>query len=875
MDRTGHVEAGSGWRFAGCLVNGSGRPSAVDPDEVCFSWRLEADEPNQRQRRYRLAVREWQGQMQDGGEGSLIWDSGWVEDSDDRLRVEYAGPVLSGGLRYIAFYYSVNDAGEEAQTSLEFDTALRAGQWTASWIWKSSEVRTNDYAMFRKTFPVTGAPRRVMLYASAHHYMKLYINGRLLSGYGSPAPTTPQGRKYVLSYEVTADMKAGANTVSAVVHYLGGGSQNAADGLPGFLCQVMMDGENGPEVLAASDSNWECGLEEAIPYACGMPYQQSRRLSAVERYEGALGVQAALWLAGHQAADDMPAAARLSQAEYLSPAWPLQPQEIPEGRAWHTCHPKPCGIQNRGCQVFDAGRIVSGWVKLRLRGTAVATTVVRVRYAETLEDTGRVARFVCNEPSEYYYDEYIPAGLPEEVWQADFAYKAFRYFEITGYSGWLRTEDIEVVCAGTPLGDEGSFECSDPLVNAMFAAAMNTQRNNVLGQIVDCPHREQAQYLADTDLQAEVLTVCFEAGAALRKTLTDFADAMLEDGSFPFVAPGNFERPEFHIQIPEWDLHYVSLLWKVCFTYDDRSILKRCYPVAERLMSAVWERRDRVTGLLPQHENGWHISDWPYPTIDHGGLFLTVYQLKAYEALQTVARLADWAGKPDAAEFFLKAAETLRTSMRRHLYDGKKRRWRDSSESACCSQGTNALACRIGLVPPSRRSSLLHGLSREWTARTVLSLPLFRLLFEEGKAERAYQWLTRKEAPGWGYMIMQGSKTMWEGFDDIESHSHAWNGYPARLLLDYIAGITASEPGFRRVRISPYFPASLTYAAGTVKTVRGDIHVRWDRREDGILLFIHIPVSVEAVLEISEANTLNIAAGSHAFHVREGEVVAL
>ena len=31
----------------------------------------------------------------------------------------------------------------------------------------------------------------------------------------------------------------------------------------------------------------------------------------------------------------------------------------------------------------------------------------------------------------------------------------------------------------------------------------NTQKNNILGLLVDCPHREQAQYLGDSALQAE------------------------------------------------------------------------------------------------------------------------------------------------------------------------------------------------------------------------------------------------------------------------------------------------------------------------------------------------------------------------------------
>ncbi|GIP39479.1 hypothetical protein J31TS4_27590 [Paenibacillus sp. J31TS4] len=737
----------------------------------------------------------------------------------------------------------------------------------AIWIWKPGEQAAGDYAVFRKKLQFQAAPRSVVLYISAHHVMHVYINGRRISGYGSPAPSNPPFTKLYLAYDVTSCLGAGSQTLAATVHYLGGGGQNQADGAPGLICRLEgVDGEGNRFGLGTDDS-WE--VCRRIPYMPGTPFQQSRRLSVVERFDAEAARYTLSWIQGEEA-DHPVLYAVPSPIETANPAWRLRPQDIPEGSEEEAIRPEPCGMQQAGCQVFDAGRIVSGWVRLRLKGAADAT--VRIRYAEQLNGEGRAARFVCNEPSETYYDEYRMAGNERETWQPDFAYKAFRYFEITGYPERIRPEVLDVVFAHTPLGREGEFECSDPLLNAMFRACLLTQKNNVLGQVVDCPHREQAQYLADSDLQAEALTGLFEAGHVLRKVLRDFTDAMQPDGSFPFVSPGNAHREEFRIQIPEWDLHFVSLLWKIYYAYGDPGVVAEFYPPAVCLMDGYLDLRCPDTGLIRKSDR-WHISDWPYPRIDQDGPYLTVQNAKCFSALVTMSLLAPLAGRREEGVRFLQAAEALKESMLRHLYDPAGKRWRDCFGSAACSQGTNALALRVGLTPDEDRQQAIAGLTADWECRTVLSLDLFRLLFEEGEEETAFRWLSRPDYPGWGYMIAQGAKTMWEGFEDKESHSHAWNGYPARLMTDYLLGIRLLEPGFRTIRIRPYFAPKLTYAKGKIVTVLGDVRVRWERQDSGILLYAEVPKGMKAELSVasSHPSSVLLGEGSHLFAIRDGQ----
>lgn len=161
----------------------------------------------------------------------------------------------------------------------------------------------------------------------------------------------------------------------------------------------------------------------------------------------------------------------------------------------------------------------------------------------------------------------------------------------------------------------------------------------------------------------------------------------------------------------------------------------------------------------------------------------------------------------------------------------------------------------------------------KWESRTVLSLPLLRALFEGGKQEKAYRMIASPDYPGWGYMIRSGAKTMWEGWDDINSHCHAWNSYPLRLLQEYVAGIRQCSPGFRDVELRPYMPDDLTFAEATVTTVYGELFIRWERQcRDKVLLSVHVSIPIG----MSGRLIIEPGFGAQALRIEEsGEVIGV
>ncbi|WP_139995217.1 alpha-L-rhamnosidase [Paenibacillus paridis] len=722
-------------------------------------------------------------------------------------------------------------------------------EWTSEWIWRSQRVRKNDYSYFRKLFNANTKWDSARLYVSAHHYVQVYLNGERVGGYGTPAPTDPWKKKFYTEYDVSNLLAIGTNCITADAHYLGGEGQNVVNGLPGFRLELHLSSINGKTMVIKSDTSWDTLVE--MPHRVGAPYQQNRRISAIEDYDARVWDETWRYANGNHSMKT----AKAKKAKIGREDWLMVLQTIPEGIVDEEIaltkldlHEGMEGLDEFP-QVFDVGRIVSGWPKLKLKGIEGVT--IRLRYSENLDAGGRVDHNVTNEKSEHYYDQYTMRGDKVETWQPHFSYKAFRYVEVTGYPISIESANELTVClAHTAIEYRGSFRCSDEHLNELYDACIRTQKNNTLGQLVDCPHREQAQYIADTDLQAETLLYNFNALSVLEKTLSDFADSQLPDGTFPFNAPSTYGHPDFNIQIPEWDLHYATLLWKVYAASGDLSLLESYYKPLCRMIDYFISKLDEATGLVPL-DKGWHISDWPYPSVEHAGDFLAVQQIKLLQAIRIAADIAGLLGEHEDHKKYAEQTHSLNEKMYKHLFHSERGAFRDSSNSENTHQGVTAIALYADAIrEEDRAKAIAYVAEKEWECRTVLSLPLLQMLFENNREKEAFALLDRREYPGWGYMIEQGAMTMWEGWEDMESHSHAWNGYPARLLQQYVVGIRSDAPGFSKAVIRPYFPDTLTFAEATVWTVQGHLYARWEKGSNGSIRFkTAIPAGIDARLE--------------------------
>ncbi len=736
----------------------------------------------------------------------------------------------------------------------------------AKWIWREAAAEKNSTARFRKTFFLREAPVSASLTISAHHYLKLWINGTRVGGLVSPASSIFQKHKLTLHYDITTLLQEGENVLAATVLFLGGNGQNRTRGYAGLFYQLEAQLPNGEEIQVVSGEDCRCsGITEYIP---GLPMREPRDLTGSTRTDLSR-VEPDWKLSGFD--DNGWEKAVISPAQYL--VGKLLEQEIPEGAVSAIWSPK-CIYKENGFWLFDAGELLTGFAKVKF--CAPAGTLLRLRYAELLEgqrktwetraqfcpaSAMRVEHRVANDGTEFYIDEYIAQG-GEETWEEDFSYRAFRYLELTGEGVELLS--LEVCKAGTDAPCVGAFRCEQDIPDRLAEACIRTQKNAIIGVLVDCPHREQAQYIADSLMQTHLLFYNFpDAPALARKVLRDFADSQSIEGYLAWNSPLDWNlNGRLLLRMPEYDLMYPTLLRDLWFFAGDGESVREYYPVSARIAAYYLAQRDG-TGLMPKPDGPViHISDWPYSFIDENDTYLFMYNAYLIQCLDRMAELAQLLGLSDDACYWSGEANRQRRAIKKHFYSVEKGFFLDTPHSEKHNTAVQVMAFELGLFPEEETQRILRWLPEApFETCVIMSWDYLCLLFENGFAEEAYRMLTDPTAR-WGRMMTEGCRTIWEGFEDIESHSHAWNAYPMRLFQQYLLGVSCTKPGFAEATVRPFFPEGVTCLDGTISTIHGLLRVRGHLDGANAEFSISVPEGMLVKFSFCEKDAL-LAPGEH------------
>jgi alpha-L-rhamnosidase len=165
-----------------------------------------------------------------------------------------------------------------------------------------------------------------------------------------------------------------------------------------------------------------------------------------------------------------------------------------------------------------------------------------------------------------------------------------------------------------------------------------------------------------------------------------------------------------------------------------------------------------------------------------------------------------------------------------------------------------------------RNSSLqpLHDLIKDIEARDYhvstgfIGLAyLFPVLTRYGRSDIVYKILLNESPPSWLNMINNGATTMWERWDSwspvkgfydplMNSFNHTSLGVIGEWFYNGIGGITAAEPGFKKMIIKPVPGGGLNFAEISYESVHGLIKVYWEIKGDIFTTKISIPVNTSA-----------------------------
>ncbi len=867
--------SGRGVRLANLRCEYRVDPLGIGTDKPRLSWVLESSERGQMQTAYRILAADSK-KMLARDEGNL-WDSGRVESSDT-LQIEYSGSALGSRQRC---YWKVRVWDRDRRPSQWSEPAywecalLHPEDWEGSWIsdGRPTPQRDEDFyaedpaPLLRRSIPIDRKVVRGRLYITGLGYYEARINGqRVGDRYLEPGWTDYRDRIHFSTYDVTGLLQKGENCLGVM---LGNGWYNPLPlrmwgrlnlrehlpvGRPRLRAQLELVMADGTKQTVVSDTSWKF-REGPI---------RKNNIYLGEVYDARQEV--AGW--------DLPGFEDRGwefAVEAFPPGGKLQAQPLPPVRITQEIAPVKVQEIQPGVFVYDMGQNFTGWVRLRVE--APRGEEIQLRYGELLRQDGTLNPLTSvagqikgkwrdgtpiggpgSPEIAEQRDVYIASGGGLEDYSPRFTFHAFRYVEVTGYSGRLGLEDLAGFRLHSDIEEAGTFACSDLLFNRIHAMSRQTFLSNLIGVQSDCPHRERFGYGGDIAVTCEAFMLNFDMAAFYAKTVRDWHDAALPDGMLTDTAP----FVGIHYCGVAWAMVHPLLQKQLFRYYGERRLMEEQYPTSRRWLDLVASR------------NPGHLI--PEGLSDHEGLEPAPAEKMVtplyFESARILSWLAGMLGQKEDQGRYGDLAEAIRAAyLERFLH-------RDSGRIEPVSQAGQAFALALGILPVEEQGEALSVLLRkiEDEDRGHLTTGIYGTRFlldalsQAGKAASAAEIIRQKTFPGWVFMLENGATTLWEHWefsDDTFSHNHPMFGSVSEWFMKWLAGIQPhpDAAAFDRIRIRPQPVEGVDWAEARYSSIRGEISVRWARKGDTIVLEVTVPVNTQAEVWIPTSNPDSVREG--------------
>jgi alpha-L-rhamnosidase len=812
-----------------------------------LSWIIESGERSERQTAYRILVASSPEKLsRDKGD---LWDSGKVA-SDRSTQIDYEGKPLASHqscLWKLRIWDGRNQPqawSAPAQWSMGI---LDPRQWKAQWIGRDDAQATvpengkNRYlpcTHLRKDFTLKEPPQRAVLYVTSQGIVEPRLNGKKVGDdLLIPGWTDYRKRIYYRAYDVTPQVRQGANTLGAI---LGDGwfrghlsiiGQNLYGRQTRLLAQLHVFYADGSSDTVASDGSWTAGFGPIL----------AADLYAGETYDARL--EPAGW--------DCPG--------FADPQWrPVQVgtqlnpliQAAPGAPVQRTGEIMPAAITRPkpGLHVVDFGRNFAGWVRLRI--STPAGVRITMRFGEMLNADGTVYR--DNLRGARATDCYLCKGAGEEVWEPRFTYHGFQYAEVEGLPAPPDPKMFTGVIVGSALPSTGSFACSNEIMTRTAENMRRTIRANLVDVPTDCPQRDERMGWMDYHEVAASTLYEQDAASLLTKWMADIVDARLDDGSFSMISP---DVHHFSWS-PGWADSSVFIPWTMYRVYGDTRLCRRYYG---EMAGHIDYYQQHSTALVGPDVG---LGDWLAPDMS------TPKQLISTALFARCARdmslMAQALGKTDDAARYQQLFQAVRAAFQKKFIHS-------DGTIGSNSQGGYAMALAYDLLDGGQVRQASSHLVAAVNARDghlstgmVTTHLLLPALSKVGRTDAAYRLFVPTTYPSWGYFLKLGATSMWERWDGktekgyyepaMNSFNHANLGTCSEWFYRTVLGIDSQGPGYKSIIIKPVPGGDLTWAKGHYDSPHGRIASAWSSDGRRFDLKVSIPANATALVFIPAAD---------------------
>lgn len=811
-----------------------------------------------------------------------------------------------------------------------FETGLLdSSDWTAQWISPAivGKPEPNDDApiFLRGDFNLVHDAHRARAYATACGWYKLFVNGINITGTSLVPRWTPFDTSIEYqAYDITPYLHVGLNSLSVAI---GDGRFRGILGTEGRarygnrlagLVQVEVDMNNGRHLSWGTNDSWKA-FDGKILHSDSKTGQYLDDRILDEEWFG----QDTTGIASRSSATrggGKPVEKVNFPSENLIPEEVERVQEV----AQLTC--QSVTRSPSGHQIIDFGQNFAGIAEIRLQGPP--GTRITLSYSEVLGSNGEIdlnyllpwpfSKTGLNKPQQ---DTVILSDkiLTYRPW---FGIYGFRYVEVRGVVNSLDPSAIKGIVLSTDfsehktnLGTQGIFSplecfstlskstflCSDGRLEKLYRNVFWSTLSNFTDTATDCPTRERMGWTGDIQVFFPTSTKFFNVLPFFRRFMRNLASEQTPEGNvLPFIPSGSskfsggaslFARAMS--KSTGWGDASVIIPWNMYWYYGDESILVSQYESMCRWVDSLekrasqgssWRRRlSGNAGDLEQFilDTGLQWGEWlragdsVFSSL--GQVFLdspaipTAYMAHSAELLSNAAKVI---GKEDDAGRYLALSEQTKKAWRvAFVKEGGRRIAQD-----CQDDYVRALA--FGLLETDQRQAAIDRLVElvveakyhlnTGFMSTGLLLPT---LASNGRVDIAYRLLMQETVPSWLYLVDRGATTIcetWSGHhkgNATMSQNHYAFGTVVQWLQEGVAGITATAPGWKRIKISPCIGGGLSHATASIDTPLGLVSSAWRLNDikDEVTLEVTIPPYVLAEVVLGDEVVQDVRPGSHVF----------
>ena len=491
--------------------------------------------------------------------------------------------------------------------------------------------------------------------------------------------------------------------------------------------------------------------------------------------------------------------------------------------------------------VLDFGKEMQGGLQL-ITGIWRGNKPVKVRIrfgesvSETMSDVGGKGG-ATNDHAIRDFETLLPWLGMAEVGNTGFR---FVRIDLLGANTKLILKEIRAKFTYRDLAYQGSFNCSDPLLNKIWMMGAYTVQLNMQNYLWDGIKRDRLVWVGDLNPEIATINTVFGSHAVVPKSLDFSRD----------ITP-----------LPEWmnGISAYSMWWIInqrdwYYHSGDFSYLKTQKAYLIKLLDLLSKKIDKNNNEIL---DGNRFLDWPSsedPKAVHAGL-----QAMMVLSLNAGADLCNQLGDPVTARKCLESVHRLKQNI----------------PEAGQSKQAAALLALADLIPAKQADENVISAGGTKNYSTFFG---YYMLQAKAKAGN-YQGSMDDIKQYWGAMIKMGATTFWEDFNmdwlknaapidelvpegkiDIHGaygaycyigfrHSlcHGWASGPTPWLTEHILGISIVSPGCKVVRIVPHL-GNLTFAEGTFPTPYGLIKVSHTKLANGkIKTVISKPAQVKVI----------------------------